>query len=156
PSTYPDTHLPEISLVKANRAEPLIAPTAPPAPADWHDQLQGAIRTFEAKLAADSQARNSPASVTDQATLRMLYLTAGWRDDAITPLEGAPETDRLFWREELTGLVALLDSQRNTDAGRRAAEAETHLRNAESTLAQTAPLVLRNPAFCTEVTSFGV
>src|SRR5262249_54085693 len=79
-----------------------------------------------------------------------------WRDDAIRPLEGAPETDRLFWREELTGLVALLDSQRNTDAGRRAAEAETHLRNAESTLAQTAPLVLRNPAFCTEVTSFGV
>src|SRR5262249_14171871 len=122
PSAYPDTHLPAISLVKANRAEPLIAPTASPAPADWHDQLQGAIRTLEAKLAADSQARNGPASATDQATLRMLYLTAGWRDDAARPLEGVPETDRLFWREELSGLATLLDDKRIGDAGRRAAE----------------------------------
>jgi hypothetical protein len=153
---YPDTQLPEISLVKANRAEPLIAATTLPAPADWHDQLQGAIRTFEAKLAADSQVRNSPAPATDQATLRMLYLTAGWRDDAARPLEGVPETARLFWREELTGLSTLLDDRKTADAGRRAAEAETHLRSADSTLAQTAPLAVRNPAFCTEVTSFGV
>src|SRR5262249_29098508 len=118
-ASYPDTHLPEISLVKANRSEPLVAPVAPPAPADWHNQLQGAIRTLEAKLAADSQARNSPVATIDQATLRMLYLTAGWRDDAIRPLEGASETDRVFWREELTGLGTLLDNQRNGDAGRR-------------------------------------
>jgi hypothetical protein len=154
-ASYPDTHLPEISLVKANRAEPPTVPISPAAPADWHDQLQGAIRTFEAKLAADSQARNGPASTTDQATLRTLYLSAGRRDDAVRALEGVTEADRLFWREELTGLAALLDNQRS-DTGRRAAEAETHLRSAESILAQTAPLAVRNPAFCTEVTSFGV
>src|SRR5262249_46812745 len=41
-------------------------------------------------------------------------------------------------------------------AGRRAVEAEAHLRSAERALAQTAPLAVRNPAFCTEVTSFGL
>src|SRR5262249_5225165 len=152
----PDAHLPELSLIKATRAEPIAAPTSPPVPADWHDQLQGAIRTFEAKLAADTQAGNRPAPATDQATLRMLYLTAGWRDDAVRPLAGVSEPDRMFWREELAGLATLLDDRRNTDAGRRALEAETHLGSAERTLAQMAPLVVRNPAFCTEVTSFGV
>jgi len=155
-ASYPDTHLPEISLVKANRAEPMAAPISAPAPADWHDQLQATIRTLEAKLAADSQARNEPPSVTDQATVRMLYLSGGWRDDAMRPLAGVNDSDRAFWREELSGLATLLDDRGISDAGRRAADARQHLQTAENTLAASSPLAVRNPAFCTEVTSFGV
>jgi hypothetical protein len=154
-STYPDTHLPEISLVKANRAEPMAAASSASAPTDWHDPLQASIRTLEAKLATDSQVRNEPPPVADQLSLRMLYLAAGWRDDAVRPIDRAPDSDRAFWREELSGLATLLDS-RSGDPGRHAAEARQHLQTAENTLAASAPLVLRNPAFCTEVTSFGV
>jgi hypothetical protein len=155
-ASYPDTHLPEISLVKSVRAEIPAAPIASPAPADWHDQLQGAIRTLESKMTADSAARSNQASATDQATLRVLYLAAGWCDDAARPLEAVPATDREFWREELTGLATVLDDRKIADASRRAAEAEQHLQNATSTLSQSAPLAVRNPTFCTEVTSFGV
>ena len=38
----------------------------------------------------------------------------------------------------------------------RTAKARQHLQSAENTLAGSAPLAVRNPAFCTEVTSFGV
>jgi hypothetical protein len=155
-STYPDTHLPEISLVKANRAEPIVAPVSPPAPIDWRDQLQATIRSLEAKLASDSQARNEPVPVTDQVALRMLYLSGGWRDDAVRPLDRAPDSDRAFWREELSGLSVLLDDRTIGDVSRRTAEARQHLQTAENALAMSSPLVVRNLAFCTEVTSFGV
>ena len=51
---------------------------------------------------------------------------------------------------------AMLDVQRTGDVGRRAAEANLHLREASGRLAELAPLQVRNLNFCTEVISFGV
>lgn len=50
----------------------------------------------------------------------------------------------------------MLDDQTDTTADRRFAEAIVHLRSAAESLGKSANLEVRNLAFCTEVTSFGV
>jgi hypothetical protein len=136
-SGYPDTHLPEVHV----------------GGDDWRSQLASAIQALEARTAGGG---NTPLSPTDQATLRMLYLAAGRRDDALKPITGAADATQEFWSEELFGLSTALDEQRMPDAQRRDAEAVQHLRTAASWLGQSSTLVTRNLAFCTEVQSFGI
>jgi hypothetical protein len=52
--------------------------------------------------------------------------------------------------------MALLDAQGDPNAESRAAEAALHLSDATARLREGASLVVRNLAFCTEVSSYGV
>jgi hypothetical protein len=85
----------------------------------------------------------------------MLYLLAGRRDDALRPIASAPASQQGFWVAELYGLSTWLDTQRNADEPRRAAEAKQHLGEAVNRLGESCPLVVRSLAFCTEIQSFG-
>jgi hypothetical protein len=102
---------------------------------------------------------NPPTSheqISQHATLRLVYLLMGKRDEALAPIPGIPAAQQDFWSKELYGLAALLDAERNPDASRRAAEANAHLRDATVRLGEAAMLQVRNAAFCTEVSSYGV
>src|SRR5262249_52162411 len=121
-ANYPDTHLPEVHVGGAND--------------DWHTQLASAIQALETH-SGNSGGANAPLSTADQATLRMLYLAAGRRDDALKPIAGADGANQDFWSEELFGLATALDEQHMPDAQRRAAEAAQHLREAASRLGQS-------------------
>jgi hypothetical protein len=90
-----------------------------------------------------------------QMTLRLLYLTAGRRDDALRPIPGLSPAQQEFWTKEIYGLATYLDAGRG-DPERRAAEAALHLREAAARIGELASPVVRNLAFCKEVTSFGV
>jgi hypothetical protein len=148
-ASYPDTHMPEV-LLAAKKSEGLSSD-------DWKGQLQIAIAALEAKTAPGADGKPAtPLTAGDQATLRMLYLAAGRRDDAIRPISNATPADQEFWREELVGLAAAIDDQAIPDAGRRAAEAVQHLRDAAGKLGQSAAMTVRNLSFCTEVSSYGV
>jgi hypothetical protein len=144
-ASYPNTRMPEVHLCGAEET----------APTDWHDQLATAIKTLEARNTATDGA-TSPLSPTEQKTLQMLYLAAGRRDEAVRMPSNAPDADREFWDEELTGVAAALDEQHLPDAQQRATEAAEHLRNAAGKLGESATLVVRNLAFCTEVLSYGI
>ncbi|HZZ30005.1 MAG TPA: hypothetical protein VFE46_18560 [Pirellulales bacterium] len=141
-SNYPDTHLPAVHVGSATND-------------DWHAQLAAAIQALEAHT-TNSGGANTSLSAVDEATLRMLYLVAGRRDDALKPVAGTGDTNQEFWSEELFGLAAVLDEQHMPDAQRRAAEAAQHLREAASKLGQSGTLVARNLTFCTEVSSYGI
>ncbi|HZZ71776.1 MAG TPA: hypothetical protein VFE24_05955 [Pirellulales bacterium] len=143
---------PKKEVEPASYAEPA-EKDKPDASTDWKGHLERAARSLEAELA------NHPDDAQDatrQATLRMLYLMSGRRDDAIKPIHGLPSPQQDFWSKELYGLNIYLDAQRNTDNGRRAAEANGSLREASNRLAELAPLQVHNPNFCTEVQSYGV
>ncbi len=60
-----------------------------------------------------------------------------------------------FWSKELYGLAMLLDSQATSADTPRSAESKQVLGEALSRLGETAPLVVRNLAFCTGVQSYG-
>jgi hypothetical protein len=123
----------------------------PPSDAAWQAHLAAAIRAKEADLQVPGKAEDSQA----QAQLRMLYLLAGRRDDALRPIASAPPSQQGFWVAELYGLSTWLDTQRNADETRRAAEAKPHLAEAVNRLGESCPLVVRSLSFCTEIQSFG-
>ena len=123
-----------------------------PVPQDWRAQLDLTIRTLEAET---KEQPKSEAEIAQLARLRMLYALAGRRDDAVRPIPATPSAVQDFWSKELFGLSTLLDTERNADGPRRAAETKGILEEALARLGETAPLVVRNLAFCTSVQSYG-
>ncbi|HEV2971423.1 MAG TPA: hypothetical protein VGY55_15720 [Pirellulales bacterium] len=119
----------------------------------WQLQLTKAILAMEGQSAGSSSAT---AEVARQLQLRLLYLTAGRRDDALRPVAGLSTGQQEFWTKEIYGLVTYLDEEKVTDPERRATEAALHLRDAAARIGELATPVVRNLAFCKEVTSFGV
>jgi len=89
------------------------------------------------------------------ARLRLLYLAAGQRDAALRPAPSLPASQQEFLSKSLYGWDAWLDAERTPDAALRAAEAKRALEEAAERLADAAPLVVRNLAFCTEILSYG-
>lgn len=118
----------------------------------WQKHLAEAIRQCEAEISAAGKSASDP---TAQAQLRMLYLLAGRRDDALRPMASVPPAQQEFWLAELYGLSAWLDAARTPDDARRAAEAKKHLDAATIHLGESCPLVVKNLAFCQEIQSFG-
>jgi hypothetical protein len=137
----------------ADAALPSAAPSSPAAPLTWQDELTKAIQLLETKTAEPAK---TPAEASLHASLRLLYLAAGHRDDALRPIAGVSESQQEFWNKQVYGLSVYLDEKRTDDDTRRAAEAMTHFRAATAQLAASASLVVRNLNFCTAVDSYGV
>ncbi len=139
--------------IKPAPVTPAVATTlAPAANADWNSGLEQVIRALETSVESapsDEQARL-------HAQLRMLYLTAGRKNDAIKPIPSLNESEQDFFSKELYGLATYLDDQRVTDRARRAAEASRHLSEALVRLGEASTLSVKNLAFCSEVASYGV
>lgn len=121
-------------------------------PGDWHAPVTAAIRALELQLQGTP---TTPAQLAGHAQLRMLYLLVGQQEDALQPIPSAPPAVQEFWAKELYGLATWLDTERTPDATRRAGETKRILEEATTRLGESAPLVVRNLAFCTEVQSYG-
>lgn len=140
----------------ASTAQPVshLSSTTTIAPAtSWQQQLGPAIVELE------KQTRAPPGdadAVARHVWLRMLYLAVGRREDALKPIPGIAPAQQDYWSKQIFALATYLDSQRTGDPNIRAAEAVQHLTRAASSLAQQAPMVVRNLAFCSAVESYGV
>jgi hypothetical protein len=142
--------LPDAASIKAVAK----VPAAPSAASDERQlQLTKAILTMEGESAGSTAAADE---IARQVRLRMLYLAAGRRDDALRPIPGLSAAQQEFWTKEMYGLATYLDADSASDPQRRAAEAALHLREAAARIGELASPVVRNLAFCKEVTSFGV
>jgi hypothetical protein len=124
----------------------------PLSEADWQSHLTAAIHSIETESKAGSK---SESDIALQARLRMLYLLAGRREDAMRPLPAAPQASQDYWSSQIVGLSTWMDAEKTPDAARRAAETKRILGAALTQLGETAPLVVRNVTFCTEVLRFG-
>jgi hypothetical protein len=116
------------------------------------ENLAAAITALEAQT---QEPPKSADEVSRHARLRMLYLSAGRRDDALRPIPGISAAQQDFWSKQVYGLATLLDTERTPDAAKRSAEARQHLTLAASRLGELGTLVVRNLNFCTEVFSYG-
>ena len=167
PVTESHEKLIALSVTPANRNKPkkakparaaVATKTSDKSPSDtkaggWQGQLNLAIDALEKQT---TQPPTNNAEIGQHATLRLLYLVAGRREDALKPIAGIPTSQQDFWSKELYGLSVCLDDARNPDASRRAAEANNHFREAAARLGELATLQVQNLVFCTEVTSYGV
>ena len=118
---------------------------------DLRRQLASAIHAMEAECNGKAKGED----VALQARLRMLYLLAGRREDALQPIPKATPAFQDYWSKQLYGLDTWLDANRTPDSARRAAETKRILGEAVERLGEMAPLVVRNLVFCTAVQSFG-
>jgi hypothetical protein len=125
---------------------------ASPAVADphWQERLAETIRALEANHSGSGE-----GDIALQARLRMLYLLAGRRDDAMRPLPAAPKASQDYWTKQIYGLSTWLDTQGTPDNARRAAATKRILDEALVRLGETAPLGVRNLSFCSAVKSYG-
>lgn len=128
------------------------AGAAAAAASDWSAYLEQAIRGLEAQLTQVG----GEASDADEARLRMLYLLAGRREDALRPIADPSPAAQEFWSQQIFGLSTLLDHQRQSDPALRASEATAYFHQAATRLGELGALDVRNLAFCTEVSSYGV
>ncbi len=124
----------------------------PVTQADWQSHLAAAIRSMESASASGSSSENDIAL---QARLRMLYMLAGRRDDAMRPLPSAAKSTQEYWTSQIYGLSTWMDSERTPDPARRAAETKRILGEALKQLGDSAPLTVRNLTFCTAVQYYG-
>ncbi len=122
------------------------------SPGPWRESLATAIQGLESELRGSPR---SHAEVDLQARLRLLYLLADRRGDALKPIASAPASAQEFWSQELFGLSAWLDRERAPDPSRRAGEAKPPLADALQRLGELAPLAVRNLSFITGVQSYG-
>ncbi|MCE9604387.1 MAG: hypothetical protein K8U03_05715 [Planctomycetia bacterium] len=129
------------------------SPNPPPGDAAWRESLGLVITGLETQT---REAPHSAAEVSRHAWLRMLYLAAGRREDALKPIPGIAAAEQDFWSEQIYGLATYLDTEKLTDPARRSAEARSHLAKAEKRLSEASTLAVRSLAFCTEVSSYGV
>jgi hypothetical protein len=120
---------------------------------NWQANLDAAVEDLAGELGSNPETQED---IGRQAMLRMLYLVDGKRDLALRPIPGAPPAQQDFWSKQIYGLSSYLDAERNTNPGRRAAEAAVHLRDATNKLGELATLSVRNIAFCSEVKSYGI
>ena len=147
---------PAAAVASVQEIPPAARAGAAPEPDDpnsWEDHLHAAIAGLEL---ATREPPKSSAEAGRHAALRMLYMIDGRKEDALKPIRGISPGQQDFWSQEIYGLANYLDTDRNPDSSRRAAEAVDRLREAANKLGEQATLSVKNLAFCTEVTSFGV
>lgn len=119
---------------------------------DWNAALRQAIAAMEQSL------RNSQLSDADRQKkeihLRMLYLIAERKGEAMSKIETLPAAEQEFWSNLL---FAASDFAHNSDipADRRSLLALRSLQQATSNLSELCPLDLRNVAFVRNVKGFG-
>lgn len=173
PPPQPAANAPQVAAIasqpepdgSASAADPTITPSDEIALASSSSSAAvpelasngGALAAAISELELD--ARDTPrdaAAVSRHVYLRLLYLAAGRKQDALKPISGLNPAQQEYWSNQIFAISAYLDHERVTDPGKRAAEAALHLAKAAAALSDLGPLMVRNLAFCQEVTSFGV
>jgi len=149
-STAPTSADPGAAQAVARREPP--SSREPGSSRDGRSPLGDAIRTLESDVADQPE---SDRQLAEHARLRMLYLLAGQRDEALRPIPSMGPAMQEFWSEELYGLATLMECELTSESSRRKAEAKQHLDTAAVKLGESCPLVVRNLAFATDIQSFG-
>lgn len=136
--------------------------TAPVQQVNYEETSQSASDPLQAIDAAirELEQPNASAAGSNQAArrqieLRLLYLAAGRRDDALRPILGMTTAEQEYWSSQLYALSTWLDTERIPAADRRASETLVQLDRARAKLAEIGALQVRNPQLCTRVDGYG-
>lgn len=120
--------------------------------ATWQQLVDSAIKKLEQQRERqlDSNVREE-----DETRLRLLYLIADRRDDAVRAIASLEPEMQEFWSKQFFGLATLLNSELIADRSNRLIESKRNFDEAIRRLGESAPLFVRNLAFITSVDSYG-
>lgn len=120
--------------------------------ASWEQLVDSAIKKLEERK---ERQLDSDIREEDEARLRMLYLIADRRDDAVRAIATLEPEMQEYWSKQFFALATLLDSDLIADRSNRLIESKRNLDEALRRLGESAPLFVRNLAFVTAVQSYG-
>jgi hypothetical protein len=118
----------------------------------WEQLVDSAIKKLEERK--DRQLE-SEIREEDEARLRMLYLIADRRDDAVRAIATLEPEMQEYWSKQFFALATLLNSDLIADRSNRLIESKRNLDEALRRLGESSPLFVRNLAFVTAVQSYG-
>lgn len=121
--------------------------------ASWQDLLMAFIQRLETSARGPAETADQ---LRQQVYLRLLYVMAGRREEALEPITGLSLAEQEFWNKFIYGLTSYLDESRIPNRQKRAAEAKQYFRDAAVRLGELATLEVRGLTFCTAVRSYGV
>jgi len=127
------------------------------AAGDWQSQVSSAAAALESQLSRTPKTtdqQEAARQAAEHARLRMLYMLAGRRDDALQPIPSLPPSMQDFWSKQLFGLATWLDASGASESV-RTANTQQILDEAVGRLGESAPLVVRNLSFCTKIVNYG-
>ena len=94
--------------------------------------------------------------VRQQVYLRLLYMMSSQRDASLEPIMGVAPAQQDYWSKQLFALTTYLDHEQQPNDMKRATAARLYLGEAMRELSALSSITVRNLAFCTSVSSFGV
>lgn len=103
-----------------------------------------------------AQAKTPQQRVDIEKKKRLVNMAIGDIEAAQEPIAELEEQSQTFFRETLKGLQEATDGNGHPSESRRLSKALESHRKAGASLSEAASLKIVNPAFCTEVASFGV
>lgn len=130
-----------------------VSPTT--AGAQWNHDLAGSIAKLEKQL-KESPSSDESVRISQEMTLRMLYVANRQLEEAMRPIEGLTESERDYMRHQAQALYEASNPDAMPVKSRKWSLVMNSQRAATDQLAAVSNLDIKSVAFCTDVQGYGV
>ena len=124
----------------------------------WQEDVEKLIALLEAQVAQQAPGQSLEEQeryVRQHVALRMLYLIASRRPEALQAIPNVPHDEQEFWTQLFWALSSTFDDEAMPDSEVRAAETVAQLRAALRLRESRAALQLQHTLFCQRIDGFG-
>ncbi len=128
---------------------------APSNPITWHQATSQAIELLEKQLDDKAPADDS-LRMSQEITLRMLYVTQRRLDDALRPIDRLSDQEQEYVRHQMQAMYEASNPDANPARSRHWSVVMNSQREATAHLASISNLEVRSVAFCKQVDGYGV
>ncbi len=154
------THLPAVPASNLPNIEPSLRDLpskeiATTAPRSWHQLTSMGIETLEKEL-KDSPSSDESLRVSQEVTLRMLYVAQRRLDDAMRDIEGLSKHEQEYIHHQMMALYEASNPDASPVRSRHWTLVMNSQREATHHLAAASNLEVRSAAFCTDVDGYGM
>jgi hypothetical protein len=124
----------------------------------WQEDLDKLITLLETQLAQQKPGSTDLSQdryIRQHVALRMLYLIASRRPEALQAIPSVPHDRQEFWTRMFWAMSSIFDEEAMPNSTVRAAETIAQLRAAIEQIEPRASLELRGTVFCRQINGFG-
>ena len=152
----PMTSLPNSSATTPGNATPKSsAGTAGSATSSWRNQISQAIESLEQQI-KDAPTADENLRVSQEVTLRMLYVSQRRLEEALRPIDRLTEHEQEYFQHQMQALFEASNPDAMPVRSRHWSLVMNSQRAATNHLAAVSNLEVKSIAFCTEVERYGV
>ena len=134
---------------------PLGSAVLPTSPSSWRQSLSQAIEQLE-KQVKETPASDDNLRISQEVTLRMLYVSQRRLEDAVRPIDKLSESEQEYFRHQMQALYEASNPEAMPVRSRHWSLVMNSQREATNHLAAASNLEVKSVAFCTEVERYGV